>query len=327
MPKIRRAHHLVPRFLLAGFTESLDVRSRLSVSDLRTGKQWWSKPENCGHKRDFYSVEKLKIPKDAVEEILGDIEGKAAPLVRGIVRNRALPARGTEQLKLLLAFIGLLATRGPVSRSRVNESLDQLAWLLLEREQNPSDSFERFREAMLAQGSAIEDLPTLEDISRLADRREYRFELSKDSHLRRIFESAELIVPYLVERKWSILVSTSGSFICSDEAVSLSSSVPMKKFSPLGYAHHYTEVTVPLDRSTMLIGSYNNRSPIEFLNRIDVAYYNTLRATQGDRFLFAGTHTFPWLDSNRCVRLGSAGLGELIATRPKVNVGSLFDKS
>jgi len=71
-------------FYLAGFTPSGKDADRLWVLDQIQGKQWVSKPSAIAHRRDFYRVEASGIEPDAVERILGALEGKAATVLREI---------------------------------------------------------------------------------------------------------------------------------------------------------------------------------------------------------------------------------------------------
>ena len=47
-----RAHHIVPKCWLAGFTDTGENDGRLWVTDLKRKKQWPSTPINTGHRRD-----------------------------------------------------------------------------------------------------------------------------------------------------------------------------------------------------------------------------------------------------------------------------------
>lgn len=80
MPKLARAHHYVPKFLLAGFTDNFREEGLLWVSDLKTGTQWPSTPRKTGHRRDFYRVEVAGVSPTFIEQdVLSDIEARQHP--------------------------------------------------------------------------------------------------------------------------------------------------------------------------------------------------------------------------------------------------------
>lgn len=76
MPKIARAYHFVPQFLLPGFTLSGSKGGLLLwASDRQTGKQWHTTPENVAFRKDFYRIEVSGLAPDAIEAGLSEIEG------------------------------------------------------------------------------------------------------------------------------------------------------------------------------------------------------------------------------------------------------------
>lgn len=308
---------MIPAFLLAGFTQDRHKDSYLVVSDLKEDRQWPSKPRNCGSERDFYATEKTGVPNDAFEQFLATTEDAAAPIIRDIVETRQIPNKDTTEFAKLMAFFGLLATRGPEPRSQASETVDQMTRHLLRQHPSTDEGFEDLRRLALR-----------EDTSPGGERKPaYQFELTRNSQLQMIVRSADLILPYLLARRWRLFVSDSGSFICSDQAVALSQARPLPRLCPLGYGHRDVDITAPLDRFTMLIGTYADVRQIVSLNRNQVAFYNTVRATQGQRFLFSHKEAFPWRDENGTVRLGLDGLSNLRATKPTLDVEQLLRDS
>jgi hypothetical protein len=63
-----RAHHFVPQFWLAGFTETGQKDGRLWITDLKKGKQWKSTPRKAGHRRDFYRFSDPQLDPVAAEK-------------------------------------------------------------------------------------------------------------------------------------------------------------------------------------------------------------------------------------------------------------------
>jgi hypothetical protein len=160
-------------------------------------------------------------------------------------------------------------------------------------------------ESSRSAGVPAEEL-SFEDIGRIVEERRVRFSKGKNWHIAQMFRNADTIYPLLANRTWSVLVSESGSFICSDHPVTIvfTKEAP-RRMSP-GFALNNTEVTVPLSKHVLLRGVWTNQPDTAVvLNRKLVARYNTVRIMQTDRFLFSRVPDFPWMDhSNRAINTG-----------------------
>jgi hypothetical protein len=104
-----RAHHIVPRCWLAGFTESGENDGKLWVTDLSRKKQWLSTPGNSGHIRDFYRVSDPSLDPAAVETALSKMEAIVAPILKAIDRERRPPHE--DELSEMLQFIAIQFVR------------------------------------------------------------------------------------------------------------------------------------------------------------------------------------------------------------------------
>ncbi|MCK4373931.1 MAG: DUF4238 domain-containing protein, partial [Candidatus Brocadiae bacterium] len=129
MADIARHHHFIPQFCLAGFTPSGKKDDFLWVTDMAERKGYPARPRNTGFQRDFYRVDVDEAPPDVVERILGWFEGCAAPAVRYVLDNGALPPR--PELDHLMELVGLLAVRVPAARARVERVLDKVMKAML----------------------------------------------------------------------------------------------------------------------------------------------------------------------------------------------------
>ncbi len=104
--QISRRHHIVPRFLLAGFTDTGD----------RTGKLWQFDTDRVSADqgtigqfaaiKDFYNVRSASGPDDAFEVAYGKREHKAEPIIERMRETGQIRAdSGLDTLIGLIAFV------------------------------------------------------------------------------------------------------------------------------------------------------------------------------------------------------------------------------
>src|ERR1039457_2841469 len=106
-----RAHHLVPRCWLAGFTDSGENDGQLWVTDLKRQNQWPSSPGKVGRVKDFYRVSDPTLDPVVVEDALSKIETIVAPILKTIDRERRSPCG--DELEELLHFMAIQWVRLP----------------------------------------------------------------------------------------------------------------------------------------------------------------------------------------------------------------------
>ena len=83
---IARKHHFVPQSYLAGFTDD----GKLTVFDLESRKTFRTTPRKVATKRDFNRIDVHGLPPDAVEQALGDFEGRAISTIRRLQEREGL---------------------------------------------------------------------------------------------------------------------------------------------------------------------------------------------------------------------------------------------
>src|SRR4051794_27329737 len=89
---VARKHHFVPAFLLAGFTPNGNRESELCVTDLETGKRFPGTPETTGYVTNLNTVVADGHRPDFIESgYLSLIEGRAAPVIADLLRDRQMP--------------------------------------------------------------------------------------------------------------------------------------------------------------------------------------------------------------------------------------------
>ena len=113
----KRKHHFVPRFYLAAFQSAprrvhlCNLKSGLAVKDASLKSQ-------C-YRRSFYGEANL------AEDHLAALEAMAAPVLRTIRTERALPRAGTAPYLTLLAFVTAQLLRTTVAARRTETHVDK----------------------------------------------------------------------------------------------------------------------------------------------------------------------------------------------------------
>ena len=121
MPPRTERQHFVPAFYLAQWATPQEREGRLRVFDRTNGRNRPSTPDAEGFARDFYLIESREAPQ-AVEDVLGKLEGIGAAVIREVTTTDALPttsvglciAQGVFQLlhvPLRLAERGVIGDR------------------------------------------------------------------------------------------------------------------------------------------------------------------------------------------------------------------------
>ena len=314
MPRIARAHHFIPQFMLANFTPAGTREDLLWVSDLKSNKQWKSTPANTGHRRDFYRVEGDVAPVDAVEGMLGLVEDKVAPVIQRVIESRATPD-DKDDFQTLLYFVALLTTRVPGIREGIDDFVDRIGQHILELSVATEERWDSLQRQMRAQGVKGVDL-AYEDAKQIMEDRSVRFSVNRNWQLGMMFKCAHVVYPTLLNRTWCVLVSPSGNLICSDRPVTIVFTRPAPPFMSPGFGLPDTEVSVPLSRHVLLRGIWDKQPEHAVsMNRTCVAHYNTLRTIQADRFIFSTAEDFPWNDDQHCTHHGMDGVQDFVRSQ------------
>ena len=118
MTTVARNQHFVPQGYLAAFTNDGTRDGRLFVSDLVSQSTFQTKPRNVAAKRDFNRVDVDGLDPGALEQALGQLEGKAVTVIRGIRADGELP--GDQELGYVVNLMALLVARNPKLRRAMN---------------------------------------------------------------------------------------------------------------------------------------------------------------------------------------------------------------
>lgn len=266
-----RRHHVVSRLHLANFTLTGQKDGRLWVFDQTQNRQWPSTPENSAHRRDFYRIHAGAAGDGLeVERGFGEFESDVAVVVREILATRTLPGP-SRNYDLLMTFLALSVNRVPKVRDSISGFVDEV---------RQKEAFARrwLQESGGATAQGGTD------------------ELNQTWLVDNILQSVETLVPYLHARKWSLWVAENDTpdLICSDNPVAIIWTASNTGPWPPGFGQRNTQVSCPLSRHVLLVGSFEGQPDHAPLDALAVATANSCAGRNANQ-LYSSAEDFVWL--------------------------------
>jgi hypothetical protein len=282
-----RAHHFAPQCWLSGFTDTGEKDGRLWVTDLKRRKHWLSNPQNAGHRRDFYRVSDPAF-KDPVafEKVFSRIEDSIAPLFKDLDKQPRGPHR--HEWESLFAYIATQWMRVPAFRPTLLRIADGIhRRFFAEALKSPESWAARLKKLGIAA-----DAPGADYHKMVEFERDHLYELSAEPEwfLYRGFKAIEGIVSCLAQRYWRASVSSSGSFIGSDDPVAMDG----PKGQDIGFKSAEV-VAFPVSRHVFVYGTNSRVKPVT-TTRKRIAAHNTLTMLTADEQVYSHVPDFCWLD-------------------------------
>lgn len=297
-----RAQHYIPRLILKNFTTSGSAEEHLWVTAPAERKQWKSLLGEAGHRCDFYRISHEGLDANFVEGFLANLENEIAPMVREMIGSTWLP-RAKGERELLLQFLALWFARVPSQREMLERSFEAVTKESVRLLVTSRERWDQFVAARRADGVDFSDKETDYDrMKEFVDRDEYNVTLEgKDFQVKMMLRGAQFVLPLLRNRRWSLLVSRSGEFICADRPTLFFESARTSDQVP-GLASKDTSILFPLSRHVLLLGSNESLIEVRYLNRKTVADLNRLALINTHRHVFSARSEFPWTDRGGKVR-------------------------
>lgn len=266
-----RRHHVVSSFHLAHFTLTGQKDGRLWVFDQTQNRQWPSTPQNSAHWRDFNRI-RAGAARDGfdVERGFGEFESDVAVVVREILATRTLPGP-SRNYDLLMTFLALSVNRVPKVRDSISGFVDEV---------RQKEAFAR-RWLQESGGGPAQGGTDELDQTWLVDN---------------ILLSVETLVPHLHARKWSLWFAENDApdLICSDNPVAIIWTARNTGPWPPGFGQPNTQVSCPLSRRVLLVGSFEGQPDHAPLDALAIAAANSCSRRNANQ-LYSGTEDFVWL--------------------------------
>lgn len=254
MKKFARNHHFVPQGYLAGFTEDGTSNGRLFVSDLVTCSVFQAKPRNVGAERDFNRIDTDGQDPDALERALGEFEGRAISVIRGIRASGELPA--DEDFSYVLNLMALLAVRNPRSRKNMNNGRRHMVRVIGDALASDKRLFEHHIAKAKENGFVPQDAEvSLEAMRKFINDDQYTVAVSTNESLSLELAGFENALRLLGSRYWSLVTAVvdAPDFVTCDHPVTPVFKDPNRR-GPIGYGLAETEVSFPLNTRQALLG-------------------------------------------------------------------------
>lgn len=230
------------------------------------------------------------------EDELQRIEDAAAPIIRRIAEERALPSG--DDLVTLLGFVAVQSARVPAQRDETSRFVTDLAKLKLEAATSTDERFEAHVRRLREAGIDVSDL-TREDVREALHDPAYKIEVNRTWAVMRMFEDAKMLHELLTWRRWGLLQARpdAPNFICSDNPVALlpSGSHATGLLGGVGWGMPNTSALVPLTKRFALRGELEMKIPEhQLLDRRGVATVNTATLATADRHVYSPGPDFIW---------------------------------
>ena len=243
---MKRRHHTVPRFYLAGFAnnenqirrtalEKPDESHNMSISDATV-------------QTDFYLVqEEDGTFDDRIERHLGSIESKAALGFKALLHDHEWPPSPITRERVA-TWAALQFLRAPAMRTMMNESADIMMKL-----QMAIDGREGTRKA-LNHEAEIEATEHEVDVAfaEYSDPSSFHVELSPNEHIRFILDELRGVTRTMYARQWSVVEFRRRSLLTCDHPVVLIPVEGEPSFMGVGILSA-GGVFVPLNRQVGLV--------------------------------------------------------------------------
>jgi hypothetical protein len=299
MTQTTRHHHINPRFILAGFTESGKKTDRLWSFDSELSKSTRLPPKAVAWELDFYAVDAPGEPPDVVEKAFGAIEGIAAPIIREIIRTESLPSSSSgSDLGDFLTFLALMYVRDRGWRETIASVPEQVMELRLKLALSSRGRWEATRADMAKRGY---EGGTYEEMLEIVDSAGFGIKIANPGplHVQQIAFGLQLLPPLFSRRNWSLLMAQpgAGDFVSSDNPAFIAWTVPgLSHLSSPGLGYLDTEVTFALHRRIAIVGSLEDRPEKVSATKELVADINGRTARHAVRFVYGPANDFVWSD-------------------------------
>lgn len=312
MKKFARHHHFVPRGYLAGFTDDGTRDGRLFVSDLVSRSIFQTRPRNVAAERDFNRIDADGQDPDALERALGEFEGRAASVIRGIRESGELPT--DEELSYVINLMALFVVRNPKSRRNMNAARRHEVRIIGDMLISNRRLFEHQVAKAKEEGFIQKDADvSFEEMRKFIKDDQYTVEVSTGESLLLELGIFKSTLEMLGSRYWSLITAATDSpdFVTCDHPVAVIFK-NSKMRGPIGYGLPRTEVSFPLGTRYALLGVLEDPlQPRLTANAEQVAAINSRTVHHADRQVYSKTESVLILRGS-----GMAGLDVMRSPKP-----------
>ena len=285
---VARKHHFVPQGYLAGFTDDGTHAGVLTVFDRVSQKIFLARPQNVAAKRDFNRVDLDGWPPDAVEQALGDLEGKAISAIRRLQERGGCLT--DDELSDIVNLMTLLVVRNRKNRRAMNASRKHGIRTLLSVLASDRGIYEYHVEKAKSDGFIPDDADVpFEQAAAFIKSDQCEIETSTTESISLELGVFKSIFETLASRWWSLVIADpkAPDLVTCDHPVAVVFK-DQSRCGPIGYGLPGTEVSFPLGPRHAVIGVLENPLRPQFTARAEgVAALNSRTVCHADRQVYA----------------------------------------
>jgi hypothetical protein len=211
---------------------------------------------------------------------------------------REIPA--DEEFIILMNLIALMVVRGPQNRRIFSKPLEQMAKFSLQLMTQTEERWKSIIQRMKRSGYDVGSNITYNEFKKSLDKDGFSITLTREGQIYNSLKSLDLIIPLLIERKWSLLIAEDqkSNFICSDSPVALRWTIPVPAFWGPGFGMENTELTMPINNNLCLIGRFEGQSQKILVQQKYIAAINKITFLFAERFVYSANEDIYWLRKN-----------------------------
>ncbi len=285
MNKPPKKQHYVAQFQLRHFLDPKLVAERQDMLWVyEAGKEpRKSRPQETAFENYFYTFEKDRERIHVVEQVLGQLENIAAPILDKIAEGNfdLSPQERSE----FAGYIALSYTRTPFFRHQANSVLEGMMRTLTETAAEVPGYYER----ILPQIGITENVK--EEAEKLRQFVRSGFEVkqtSKAFSIKKSFDLTLSLIPLIEKMDWAFcLAEDKARFLTTDTTISLYDPVVRMPIRPAFASSRRAEFRFPISQTLCLVGNWQDiRGPVR-ASPFLVRNINKCSMLSSRRFLYA----------------------------------------
>ena len=222
------------------------------------------------------------------------LEGETAGIFTKLINDSPVTL-SNDELKTLAAFIAFLHVRGPSFRQKdINFKIALVERWEAEKAKDPK----RFKVDMEKAGVTFDNKAEFEEMRQqymngITKHYKFQYERRKNGHiLKAMFESAEMLAPIILYKKWEILECTNEVFVTSDNPLTLMKPAAMPDEEVEGFLN--LKIVLPFSPSRCLIldrGRVSGRFDVHQADRQRVLNLNRSTMFNAYRELYSNRYS------------------------------------
>jgi len=253
-----RRHHFVPRCYLRAF--SRPGSEIICVVDLDARRFYETNLANVCQQRDFNRVDVSGEQPDALEKVLGELEGQIANALRVVIASKS--TSDDETWNWVLNLMSLLAARHPLVRAEAEQMKDAYLRREAAKAIETPEIWAKHAQELLKTGylTAEQASHPYEELKRFTDSGQFTISYSPGHLTEFEFKIQDDLLRSLGERSWSIFTTDDpeAEFLTTDRPVCLmhASGRAETPESQIGFDDPDTIVLFPLSPGALAYGRF-----------------------------------------------------------------------